>query len=219
MCQVDNRINWDEIISLYNTIKSLYALCEETDPELQTNLQPLNEFRAALDHMMRIAGIEKTEEYKTKSAVDEATKLKSHLRRALFDICDMLAINYRTKIIDTLQDFSVEEIHHAIPTYYSEIRPRVEEISENIPELRTEKRFNSIEEEETAVNDYPMVIKELQGFNKTIINSIPSLIEIREKNALAIKKEKRKELMWQKIVPVAGILIGAIIAVIGWFIG
>lgn len=219
MCQVDNRINWDEIISLYNTIKSLYALCEETDPELQTNLQPLNEFRAALDHMMRIAGIEKTEEYKTKSAVDEVTKLKSHLRRALFDICDMLAINYRTKIINTLQDFSVEEINHAIPTYYSEIRPRVEEISENIPELRTEKRFNSIEEEETAVNDYPMVIKELQGFNKTIINSIPSLIEIREKNALTLKKEKRKELMWQKIVPVAGILIGAIIAVIGWFIG
>lgn len=219
MCQVDNRINWDEIISLYNTIKSLYALCEETDPELQTNLQPLNEFRAALDHMMRIVGIEKTEEYKAKSAVDEATKLRSHLRRALFDICDMLAINYRTKIINTLQGFSVEEIHHVIPTYYSEIRPRIEEISENIPELRTEKRFNSIEEEETAVNDYPMIIKELQGFNKTIINSIPSLIEICKKNALALKKEKRKELMWQKIVPVAGIIIGAIIAIIGWFIG
>lgn len=221
MCQIDNRINWDEIISLYNTIKSLYALCEETDPELKTNLQPLNEFRAALDHMMRIAGIEKTNEYKTKSAAEEASKLKSHLRRALFDICDMLAINYRSKIINALEDFSPEEIDYAIPTYYSVIRPRVEEISENIPELRTEKRFNSIEEEETAVNDYPMVIKELQSFNRTIINSIPSLIEIREKNALARKEEEaeRKALVWQKIVPVASIIVGVIIAVIGWFVG
>ncbi len=219
MSQVDNRINWDEIISLYNTIKSLYALCEETDPELKTNLQPLNEFRAALDHMMRIAGIEKTQEYKEKSAVEEATKLKSHLRRALFDICDMLAINYRTKIIDTLQDYSVEEINHAIPTYYSEIRPRIEKISENIPELRTEKRFNSIEEEETAVNDYPMVIKELQGFNKTVLNSIPSLIEIRQKNELALKVAECKDLVWQKVVPIASIVVGAIIAVIGWFVG
>ncbi len=218
MCQVDNRINWDEIISLYNTIKSLYALCEETDPELKTNLQPFNEFRAALDHMMRIAGIEKTDEYQNKSAVEEATKLRSHLRRALFDICDMLAINYRTKIIDSLQAFSVDEIKSAIPTYYSEIRPRIEEISESIPELRTEKRYNSVEEEETAVNDYPMVIKELQGFNKTIVNSMPSLIEIHEKNALTLKEADRKGLVWLKIVPVAGIVIGAIIAIIGWFI-
>lgn len=218
MCQVDNRINWDGIISLYNTIKSLYALCEETDPELKTNLQPFNEFRAALDHMMRIAGIEKTDEYQNKSAVEEATKLRSHLRRALFDICDMLAINYRTKIIDSLQAFSVDEIKSAIPTYYSEIRPRIEEISESIPELRTEKRYNSVEEEETAVNDYPMVIKELQGFNKTIVNSMPSLIEIHEKNALTLKEADRKGLVWLKIVPVAGIVIGAIIAIIGWFI-
>ena len=210
MCQSDNRINWDEIISLYNTIKSLYALCEETDPELQTNLQPLNEFRAALDHMMRIAGIEKTEEYKEKSAVDEATKLKSHLRRALFDICDMLAINYRTKIINALQDFSTEEIHHAIPTYYSEIRPRVEEISENISELRTEKRFNSIEEEETAVNDYPMIIKELQGFNKAIVNSMPSLIEIHEKNVSSLKMTEQKTFIWQKILPVMSIVVGVV---------
>lgn len=219
MSQAGNQINWDEIISLYNTIKNLYALYEETDPELLTNLQPLNEFRAALDHMIRIAGIEKTEEYKDKSAVEEATKLRSHLRRALFDICDMLAINYRTKIIGVLQDFSIEEIHHAIPTYYSEIRPRIEEISGNIPELRTEKRFNSLQEEETAVDDYPMIIQELQSFNKIITNSMPSLIEMHEKNALARKRDERKALIWQKIVPVAGIVIGAIIAVIGWFVG
>ncbi len=214
MCQIDNQVDWDEIISLYNTIKILYAQCEETDAALYTNLQPLNEFRAALDHMMRIAGIEYTNEYKNKSASEEATKLRSHLRRALFDICDMLAINYRMKIIDTLEDFTVEEIQAAIPKYYSEIRPRINDISEQIPELRTEKRFNSLEEEETAVEDYPKVIKELQGYRRHIDDAMPSLIEIRNKN----KKKERDALIWQKIVPIASILIGIIIAVVGWLI-
>lgn len=66
MCTTNEKINWEDIVSLYNTIKSLYALCEETDPELNTNLQPLNEFRAALDHLMRIIGIEKTDCYNEK---------------------------------------------------------------------------------------------------------------------------------------------------------
>lgn len=217
MCKMDGHIDWEEIISLYNTIKSLYALCEETDSELNTNLQPLNEFRASLDHMMRIAGIEKTDEYKGKSAAEEATKLQCHLRRALFDICDMLAINYRTKIIDALQDFTVEEIDCAIPTYYSVIRPRVEEISEKISEYRTEKRFSTIEEEETAVYDYPETIKELQGFYKVITNAMPSLIEIRRKNASARKETERKALVWQKIFPVVSFVIAVIVAIIGWF--
>jgi len=32
--------SWEEIFSLYNTIKYYYALSEETDSDLQTNLQP-----------------------------------------------------------------------------------------------------------------------------------------------------------------------------------
>ncbi len=218
MSRVEKLINWDKIISLYNTIKSLYALCEETDPELKTNLQPLNEFRAALDHMMRIAGIEKTSEYKSKSAFDEATKLRSHLRRALFDICDMLTINYRIKIVDTLQEYTVDEINQAIPSYYSTIRPRVEEVSEVISALRTEKRYNSIKDEETAVEEYPLVVEELQGYYKIINSALPSLVEIRNKNIREEKKKERDALIWQKIVPAAGIFIGIIIAIIGWVI-
>ena len=86
MSDNNERINWEEIINLYNTIKWLYALCEETDTELNTNLQPLNEFRAALDHLMRIVAIENLDDYKEKDANDEATRLCSHLRRALFAI-------------------------------------------------------------------------------------------------------------------------------------
>ncbi len=214
MCVTNEQIDWEDIVSLYNTIKSLYALCEETDPELNTNLQPLNEFRAALDHLMRIVGIEKTDGYNEKNAVDEAKRLRSHLRRALFDICDMISINYRTKIIDVLEDYEVEEINSAIPTYYSKIRPRIEEISEGIAVLRTEKRFNSSVEEETAVDEYPKIIEELKGYYKTISKAIPSLIEIKKKN----KKKRQDAFIFQKVIPIGAIVVAIVIAIIGWII-
>ena len=214
MCVTNEQIDWEDIVSLYNTIKSLYALCEETDPELNTNLQPLNEFRAALDHLMRIVGIEKTDGYNEKNAVDEAKRLRSHLRRALFDICDMISINYRTKIIDVLEDYEVEEINSAIPTYYSKIRPRIEEISEGIAVLRTEKRFNSSVEEETAVDEYPKIIEELKGYYKTISKAILSLIEIKKKN----KKKRQDAFIFQKVIPIGAIVVAIVIAIIGWII-
>ena len=204
-------INWEEIFSLYNTIKWLYALCEETDSELNTNLQPLNEFRAALDHLMRIVAIEKLDEYKEKDADDEAKKLRSHLRRALFDICDMLSINYRNKIIDVLEQYSVEEIQSALPNYYSEIRPRIEIISEERASLRTEKRFNGDKKEETAVDDYPQIIEELQGYYKTINKSVPSLLEIREKK----RRQEKQSFVVKWVIPIATFVTGLVIGIIG----
>lgn len=210
----NHEINWEEIFSLYNTIKWLYALCEETDTELNTNLQPFNEFRAALDHLMRIVAIENLDEYKEKDAKDEAKKLRSHLRRAFFDICDMLAINYRNKIIDVLCEYTVDEIQNALPCYYSQIRPRVEEISERIASLRTEKRFNGDKKEEVAIDEYPEIIKELQGYYKTINSAVPSLLDIRQRN----RKQDRKNIVVQWVIPIVAIVIGAVIGIIGWFL-
>ncbi len=206
-------VNWEEIVSLYNTIKWLYALCEETDTELNTNLQPLNEFRAALDHIVRIVAIEKLEEYKEKDAVTEATKLRSHLRRALFDICDMISINYRNKIVDVLEDYVTEDIQCALPTYYSEIRPRIEAISEEIASLRTEKRFNPDKEAETAVDAYPRVIEELQGYYRTICIAVPSLIELKEKR----KKAESREILTKWVIPIVSVLIAVIGVLVGIF--
>lgn len=205
------KINWEEIYSLYNTIKWLYALCEETDPQLNTNLQPLNEFRAALDHLMRIVAIERLDDYKDKNAADEAKKLRSHLRRALFDICDMVSINYRNKIVDILESYTVDEIQNALPMYYSEIRPRIEMISEEIASLRTEKRFNSCEEEENAVDKYPGIVRELQGYYKAVVQAQPSLIEIRQKG----RKKKINNVFVQWVLPVVAIIVAIIIACVG----
>jgi hypothetical protein len=91
-----DKSDWEQLVGRYNLIKELYIEGEETDPELKTNLQPLNEFRAALDHIIRIIAIEKLD-LDVYDAALQFDKLKSHLRRAFFDVCDVLAINYRNK--------------------------------------------------------------------------------------------------------------------------
>ena len=99
---MDIKDNWIQVLEKYSVIKEVYIECEETDPELKTNLQPLNEFRAALDHMMKIlmAYYQDEDEDEYQRQVD---KLISHLNRAFYDICDMVSINYRNKIVDTLE--------------------------------------------------------------------------------------------------------------------
>lgn len=203
-------VDWEKVVGLYNSVKALYALCEETDPDLCTNLQPLNEFRAALDHLMRIVAIQNIDEYKDKDATDETRKLLSHLRRAFFDISDMLSINYRTKIIDTLEKYDVDCIQGALPNYYPTIRPRLQEISELIATLRTERRFNSSGEEK-AVDEYLEIVKELKQYYKTVLCATASLNELRAKT-----RAKKAFINW--IIPIGGIVIGAVLAVIGWLL-
>lgn len=199
-------IQWDKIISLYNTTKYIFALCEETDEQLSTNLQPLNEFRASLDHLMRIVAIEKLDMYKSKNAIIEAEKLHSHLRRAFFDVCDLLSINYRNKIIEALKKYSPECIEKALPEYYSSIRPRLETITETIASLRTDKRIASSHGED-AIDTYTQIIEELKGYYARVLAVIPILNEI-----------KRKSFMAKWGFPIIVFVIGTVLTIIGLII-
>lgn len=210
---MDIVVNWEEIFSLYNTIKWMYALCEEVDPELNTNLQPLNEFRSALDHLMRIIAIENIAEYKDKDICDEVDRLKGHLKRAFFDIADMLSIYYRDKIIDALQDYTSDEISRALPTYYSEIRPAIEDMARGIASLRTEKRFDKGSDENDFWDEYVNKIQLLNDYYIDVIKASPSLLEIHQEH----QKEERRGIWTQWIIPIGAIAVGAIIAVAGWF--
>lgn len=204
----NNSVNWEKVISLYNVVKDLYALCEEVDPELNTNLQPLNEFRAALDHLMRICAINHLDEYEEQNAVDESKSLYGHLKRAFFDICDLLTLHYRNKIIDLLKTYDKEDIQYAIPTYYSEIRPFVEETAKEISNVRTGSRFGN---GDNFIDAYYSIIEKLGVYYKIVVKAEHSLIELNESR---IKKEKKNRII-QIVIPIASIFIGSTIGIIG----
>ncbi len=208
-----DKTDWEKIVAYYTSVKEYYILCEETDPELKTNLQPLNEFRAALDHLMRIVAIENVNcsERKDANSDEECRKLLGHLKRAFYDICDMLSINYRNKIIDALSIYDSEMISKALPNYYSEIRPQINLFSEKIANLREEKGFG-VSSPEDRMCEYKDIINSLREYYKRIQEAVPSLEELRK------EKVKRKKYNWgiQVGIPAAGIIIGAVIAIIGW---
>ncbi len=209
------KIDWERIINYYTSIKELYIECEETDPELKTNLQPLNEFRAALDHLMRISAIEHLDvsDYPDINEEEEARKLTSHLKRAYYDVCDMLCINYRNKIIDMLQTYDSETILKAIPNYYSEIRPKIEKLSGEIARLRDEKGFAKTSSEE-RMKSYKSIVDELKGYYVIVRDAAVSLDDV-HKETLNIKKHNR---LTQIVIPVITILVGALIGLCGWLV-
>lgn len=210
-------INWEKIFLYYNNIKKLYIECEETDPELQTNLQPLNEFRAALDHLMRIVAIEKLEQFKGKDPSSQAEKLLSHLRRAFYDICDMLSMNYRNKIIDSLELYSAETIKTAIPNYYSEIRPEIEKISLRIADLRANKAFDE-DSEENNLKDYMAIVSKLRDYYVLISERAASLKELDSEEKAREQQAKKETRLTQIIIPAIICIIGVVVGVIGWII-
>ncbi|MCC8160811.1 MAG: hypothetical protein LIO53_05815 [Oscillospiraceae bacterium] len=210
---MNGKFDWRKVFDLYNAVKYLYALCEESNPDLRTDLQPLNELRSALDHVMRIIAIETLNDYKGKDSSGKFEKLIGHLKRAFYDVCDSVTLNYRYKIAKLLTNYSVSEIQTALPEYYSEIVLSIEKISEKITSIRTDKRFSDASDSD-FLDEYVNVIKQLNAWYEKVLAAQPSLSEISEKN----KKIVMKNTVSQWIIPIAGIVIGAVIAVIGWLI-
>lgn len=173
---------WKSVLEKYNIIKKIYIECEETDPELKTNLQPLNEFRAALDHIMRLIDIELDGSSSDDRFDKEFDKAISHFNRAFYDICDMLSINYRNKIIELLATYDYEVINAVLPTYFSEKKARIEFINREIAGMRNKKSSN-----ENGLPDdfikYENYITELREFYILLLNSLSSLEEVKRKNS------------------------------------
>lgn len=201
----------------------MYIECEETDPELKTNLQPLNEFRAALDHVMRLLTIEITKpslQDDDDSFDKEYEKTKSHLCRAFYDVSDMLSLNYRNKIIDILERYTTEEIQMAIPIYYSKLRIEIDEISLSISKIRNNKGIQENSEID-YFSEYTKKVERLRDIYQTIAGSAVSLDEIHNKNVkdldekkLEIVKDKKMEKRNAWLIAIVSLVVGSILTFI-----
>jgi len=200
---------WIQLINRYRTLKKLFIECEETDPELKTNLQPMNELRAALDHLIRIVAIEKLGSLEH-SANSQYDKLMSHIRRAFFDVCDMLTINYRNKIVSLLEPYDPSVIMSAVDRYYSEIRPFIEGLDLRIVDYRTRKGKEDIED--SIVVAYEQDTLKLKEYYLDVLKCLEALNDLQaekksEKTANDVKS-------WAGyIIGIAGIIVGVLIAI------
>lgn len=210
---------WEKLLEKYSIIKNVYIKCEETDPQLKTNLQPLNEFRAALDHIMKLMGIyyfgDISSQEKEMAIKSQFEKLDSHFNRSFYDVCDMLSINYRNKIIDILSVYDTETIKTAIPEYYSKTKPRIEEISSHIVTYREQKGGHLVDDYE-RFSEYQSDVLELESYYIAINKAIASMDEIQCKETKKLKKDNLKNWIFGGLI---GATLSSIIAVILHFCG
>lgn len=213
---MDYRENIEITLAKYSDIKELYIECEETDPELLTNLQPLNEFRAALDHIMKMWYAQQKGNHD--EVLDQFRKLNSHLDRSFYDICDMLSINYRNQIVSILEVYDVDVIRTALPTYYSEMKPQIDAISSRIASYRNKKGTTPSTAEETLdnFNEYKQDVLTLKATYLKVSAARKEMEDIREKEANRIAKENRKNLLLGGVIGVAG---SALVSLIFFLLG
>ncbi len=193
---------------LYVKVKELMIFCEENQEEFKTNLQIVKELRDAFDHMMRVFAVklglkaEKEDGY-VQTSLD---KVLGHVFRAGYDTLDFATLILRDKINKEVSDFSPSAIQAAIPNYYSEIRPSVEAITNNIIKLRNNKDIAKPSPE--LFDEYFKNVIKLQEMFKTILIAKPSLIEY-------ANKERKGKWSTAFLEIIVGIIIGAILVWVG----
>ena len=169
-----------QITLLYAKVKELVIYCEENHDEFKSNLHVVKELRDSFDHLMRIFAIQ----FDLKDNGDEyininMEKIFGHVYRAGYDSLDYASLILRDKINNEVAGFSPSAIQAAIPSYYSEIRPTVEKITDEIVKLRAEKDVANSSLEEFG--EYVDNIKKLHEMYDVILKAKPSLIEYTDK--------------------------------------
>ena len=208
---------WIDLLRRYLIVKEVFIEGEETDPELKTNLQPLNEFRALLDHTMRmLAEMLKQNEGSPEEAeirfAAQYEKAKNHLCRAFYDICDLTSINYRNMIVQLLEPYSNDVIQAVIPEYYSRIRPRIDEINQEIAGFRSRKGTDDAELD--RFDQYHTMLQELKSLHKEIASHSGALAESASRAKAADVASRRFDIKLGLVCAAVGAVVGFILSAI-----
>jgi len=165
----------EKLCQIYGKIKYLMIKAEGFGLELKTYLQPRLELYQAFDHVIS--------EYFSEQLVEKAGSLDGamkHMYTAFFDVADWTIIEIRRLVVMDLKHYNPDVIQTAIPDYYSEIRPDLDELTEKITEIRRKKTFEKIE----SVDEYTQLLDKAYEYIKKIQKAQGSLIELKKKNRI-----------------------------------
>ncbi len=185
---MNNNKTWQEICEIYTCTKRITLLAEEYDKEFNSFIQPINEIKNVLDHLVRSKSVElgsvklknATRQSKNIYIHNNLEKALAHAYRAFVDTSDYFAITFREKIINTLSPFNDEVISIAFPEYYSIHRTRIDEISEKVAEFRMKKDIGDSDNIMNLVREYCAISEELFEIFKKIQKKIAPLMKVKK---------------------------------------
>jgi hypothetical protein len=211
-----NKIN--QLCPLYEEVKSAIILVENFDEKRQMFIAPINQLRSALDHIFKSVTIANDND----SCDYELKEAKEHMERAGYDALELLASSLGTSIIEKLTIYDTNTLTEIFPKYYTEIKPTIAEIKQNVAVLRMERKTDA----EKSFFAYFDETKKLINISKSVDKMIPSLQEYSDKKVQEEsrkqeedQKKSKKERLWQYCIgPTIGFVSAAVIAIITWLL-
>lgn len=197
-----------DTVKLYEAVKAFILFGEEISPSNYTLPQILKELRDAFDHFMRVAAVKTgVNTVKEENYVDKnLDKVFGHVFRCAYDVLDWVSIILRKKIQVELEEYSSSTISVSIPTYYTTIKPNLEnKIPQAIARVRELKDVGAPEQKN--IEEYTHYVAELKQYWETIVNAKPSLID-------CSRREKRTNIRRIIISALIGAAITAVVAII-----
>jgi hypothetical protein len=185
----------EKLCQIYGRIKHYMLKAEEFGLEHKTYLQPRLELFQALDHMMSEYFLEQFD-----NKTGSLSGAMKHMYTAFFDIADWTSMQIRSHVLMELKRFSPDVIKTAIPEYYSEIRPTLDELAEKITKIREGKTFEKPE----SVDEYALLLDKEYEYIKEIRRSQDTLIEL--------KKKYRIKAMLGPAIGILAIIVAIVIA-------
>lgn len=173
---------WKLIVEVHQYTKELLTLAEEISPSLKTFIPPVKEQRDALEHIIRAKAFEiELQDVDNPKYIDEQiNKTLGHIYRAFFDVADYFCILMRDEITNLLSDFDSNLIKLSIPTFYTKIRPLLENINREISELRKAKDIAKNEGLIIEVEKYRVICFQLSEFTSLIKSKISDINQLKE---------------------------------------
>jgi hypothetical protein len=185
----------EKLCRIYGIIKHFMIKAEEFGLELKTYLQPRLELYQAFDHVICEYFLEQLENKPV--SLDGAIK---HMYTAFFDVADWTICEIKRLVDIDLNRYSPDVIKTAIPVYYSEIRPDLDDLTERITEIRGRKTFEKFE----SVDEYAHLLDKAYEHIKKIRKAQGILIELKKKNRI-------KAMLGLAICIITGIIGSAIV--------
>jgi hypothetical protein len=203
---------WRILYNIHEHTKFFIIRAEELG--FKSYLGPMNELRNAYEHVIRyqtaVTGIQenKNEDY----ICTNLKKAIGHEYRAFFDAADWLSMMLRKSIIEQLQPYSPTNIRKAIPNYHSDIRPRIDEITEEISKIRCCKDIGNGIDLLPSVEQYYNMLNELLEIYRNLSKRMGCIAEFHEeevnlRRAANDEKKKDQQVQWKR--QIACVIIGS----------
>lgn len=201
---------------IYQEAKTVYLLAEQFDKDNDAYMGPINEFRNALDHILRAVlsheniEEENSEEEILKSVHHEIGESIEHLNRAGYDIYEILCANLTDKIIENIKGYDAELITKVFPSYYTQIKPDLIDTQKEVGLIRANKKINH-ENKKKNFMDYHGKLLVLIDHTKTVELQIPEL----EKEKLRRILDKKDERFFSIKSAIIGAFFASLFLIVG----